>query len=509
MKLVALFALTLLSLVALSASAYATFPTITVHSPQAVLYNTENILVDVQTNMSANVSFSVNNGANITLFNSTNKANRSDVTETSFAEGQNTLRVYATDGNDTSTATVSLTIDKTVPTLTIRAPEDKSVSGKPNVHFEFVPKDNVAASLQCSLTINNKEEGTIDVPSDFRGSFDKLLPVGNYTWKVACKDTANNIASVTRTLTVQPNCGVFVRNLTILNNNTISFLVENTGTIDQVVDYTLTINLQKILANYSKANITNSFSVQTGYNFGFGVYQIEAEAKADCGATNLEKLGYSKSPGQNTSCIIPDGANGEIKCDISKRGLLQCQNGLWNTYTKDPTGYCVSCGHCGDGLINCGETQTNCPQDYGLDVSCNCENRTLVIGLTPKTTQEFYDYCKSPCGLECNTDTDCQTGYECIDYKCGKRSGSCLVSIRNFDYTKQISVDQEGYLLGSIKNTGVLNGSVAVKFFLDDSQRGSFSIPSLLPGQENSTAFYFRTTAGSHRIRIEALSSCC
>ncbi len=509
MKLVASFILVFAVLVAFQTiEVSATFPTITVHSPVAGIYNTTNILVDVQTNMSANVSYVLNNGVSIELYNDTKKENRSSSSVTNFVEGPNTLKVFATDGNETSTATVSLTVDTTVPTLTIRSPEEGVAVGNPNVHFEFVPKDDVAASLPCTLIINNKIEGSTDVPSDFRGSFDKLLKVGNYTWTVSCKDSANNTVSVTRSLVVQPNCGVFVKNLAIGNNNTISFDVENTGTIDETVDYKLTVNLQKVFSEYSKLNVTDSISAQTVYSFGFGVYQIEAEAKADCGTSNSQKLGYAKSPGENTSCIIPDGAHEEIKCDTGKRGLIQCQNGLWKTYTKDPTGYCASCGHCGDGIINCGETQTDCPKDYGLDVRCDCGNKTLVIGLTPKTVQEFYDYCKGSCGLGCNQDSDCQIGYECINYACSKRSGSCAISIKNFDYTKQIFGDQEGYVLASIKNTGVLNGSVTVRFYLDNSQRGTFSIPISVPGQENGTSFYYKTTPGAHEVKLEALSNC-
>ncbi len=477
------------------------------YSPSPGVYSTGSILVDVKTSISANVTYAVNGGLRLPLFNDTNKANRSSVLETSFVEGSNILIIYAVNGNDTATSIISLTVDKSPPTLTIRSPAENAVVENPNVRFEFVPKDNVAASLPCTLYINNALSDAADVASDLRGSFDKLLLVGNYTWKISCKDPSNNTVSVTRNLTVKPNCGVFVKNLALVNDS-ISFLIENTGSIDEVVDYTLTVNLQKILASYSKINVTQSIPVQTTYGFGLGVYQIEAEGKADCGASSSQKLGYAKSPGENTSCILPTGDHNQITCDTAKRALIQCQNGLWKTYTKDSTGYCASCGHCGDGIINCGETETACPQDFGISVNCNCQNKTVTIGFTPRTGQDFYSYCKSSCGLQCNTDSECQTGYECINNACSKRSGSCLVSIKNFDYTKQITSDQEGYVLASIKNTGVLNGSITVKFFLDNSQRGSFVIPLLTPGQENGTSFYFKTTAGPHDIRLEALSNC-
>ncbi|MBI4163410.1 MAG: hypothetical protein HY512_00990 [Candidatus Aenigmarchaeota archaeon] len=509
MKSVAVFALVLLTLIFFSISAQAAMPTITIHSPKAAVYNTTGILIDVQTSISANVTYTVNNGPNLTLFTDSNKANRSSTFYQSFVDGSNTLKVFATDGNDTAVSTVSLTVDTEIPTLTIRTPDNGASFGKPNVFFEFVPKDNLAASLACALTINNKVEGTIDVPSDFRGSFDKLLGVGNYTWKVSCQDTANNTISTTRTLTVQPNCGVFVRNLTINNNNIVSFLIENTGTINQIVDYTLKVNLQTAVINYTKINITKSVPVQTVYNFPLGVHQVEAEAKTDCGATSLEKLGYAKSPGENTSCILPTGNHNQISCDTNKRTLIQCQNGLWNVYTKDPTGYCASCGHCGDGTVNCGETQTSCPQDFGLSVSCDCTNRTLTLGLTPKTGQEFYNYCKSSCNLTCFSDSDCQEGAQCVDYGCSQRSGSCLVSVKNFDYTKQLSVSSEGYAIATIKNTGVLNGSVNVKFFVDNLERGNVRLPTMIPGKENSTSFYFKfNQPGSKTLKLEATSSC-
>src|SRR5450756_1074251 len=88
-------------------------------------YSNASITLNVTTNQTANVTYSLNGAANLSLYNLTTSGN----TTITGTEGANNITVYATDpvGN-LNYSTVNFTIDTIAPSITIISPVNLTYS---------------------------------------------------------------------------------------------------------------------------------------------------------------------------------------------------------------------------------------------------------------------------------------------------------------------------------------------------------------------------------------------
>ncbi len=94
-------------------------PAIDILSPANTTYNTSTLNISVHTDEPANVSYSLNNGSVVTLYNSSTSGSK----VFTAVEGSNSLVVYAVDASgNLNSSPVYFTVDTTPPTLTFVSP---------------------------------------------------------------------------------------------------------------------------------------------------------------------------------------------------------------------------------------------------------------------------------------------------------------------------------------------------------------------------------------------------
>ncbi len=112
---------------------------------------------------------------------------------TEWPDGPNEFVVYAEDsvGNLAEKHFV-VTIDRTAPQVQLVSPEDNSTSDV-HVNFTYVAQDDYDDALDCSLFLDDNLDSEMVAVSGEDSAFSKLVPLGDYSWKVQCVDDAGNV----------------------------------------------------------------------------------------------------------------------------------------------------------------------------------------------------------------------------------------------------------------------------------------------------------------------------
>src|SRR5208283_1432000 len=124
----------------------------------------------------------------------------------STADGFHTWYVSCNDSanNTNMIVTRNFTVDTTAPAVTLHSPANSYISNSSNVTFNFTAVDNLSATMNCSLFLDNvfNQSNTSTVNSSIT-LFPVMIADGFHSWYIQCVDNAGNInASATRNLTV-------------------------------------------------------------------------------------------------------------------------------------------------------------------------------------------------------------------------------------------------------------------------------------------------------------------
>jgi|GEM_PF-3283499 len=150
-----------------------TAPYITIISPVNTSYNNASILLNITTDQTANVTYSLNGAANLSLYNLTTGGN----TTITGTEGENNITVYANDSvGNLNYSTVNFTIDTIAPSITIISPVNITYS---NISIVLNVITNQIANVTYSLN------GAADI------SLHNLTTSGNTV--ITAMEGANNI----------------------------------------------------------------------------------------------------------------------------------------------------------------------------------------------------------------------------------------------------------------------------------------------------------------------------
>ena len=122
-------------------------------------------------------------------------------------EGTYTYYAFAKDtsGTENFTDLRTITIDTTVPGITLFAPDNNNVTNNTYIKFNWSVMDNFDSELLCNITINGVvNQSNID---SLNGSFTNVSVTGFndgvYYWNVTCIDNATNAnTSATRNFTI-------------------------------------------------------------------------------------------------------------------------------------------------------------------------------------------------------------------------------------------------------------------------------------------------------------------
>ncbi len=477
-------------------------PIITIHSPQQnQVLNTSTVFINVSSNSTANFTYTIDAAAFDVLGTNTTLAS----TSINTSEGLHTLTVKAKDSTGNTTTSVSFFVDSTLPLVTLNFPENNSNFQTQQANFIFTASDNLASSLACSFSIDGKEKQTKVLVNPQKAEFAEIVSEGNHNWSISCKDQAGNTRTQSRIFSVDSICGINTYNIGV-QNNLITFFVKNTGTKDYFAEYTVKVNLDQIVKDFVQVKVGESKLVQRNFQFEDNKdYLIESFVKSDCGMEDSLSVQYKKV---GPVCTNPDGFTSEIKCDAANRRMIQClTGGQWSEYSKEQYLYCNSCSHCGDGLINCGETESTCQQDYRLQASCDCLNKRQVVGSTVITGSNFYNSCRGVCNLDCSSDFECPSGF-CSDFKCGIRPGSCQLSLDDLEYNLQAGVNSTSYILAKAKNIGQIPTNVTLTLKVDGNQYNQSTFPLAALEEALKTFYYSLTQVGNHKVSLDTSASC-
>ena len=493
--------------------ALAAAPVITVHSPQnGTFYNTTNIILNVSTDLLSDVNYWFNDGTPTLLyqtnFNGVN--NLGTVSENNKPlQGLNKIIINASNGTEQTTQTLFFTVDSVAPTITLRTPQNNFATENPTNTFDFIPTDAFSSTLSCSIYFNGAQRaGPVNVVNDTRGKFVVSLPADNYEWSVRCWDSLFNMGeSEKRALEIKSKCGIDARELTG-KGNLLSVVLENTGTLSEEVDYSIKVNLNQTASDSVRLNPGEKKEVLHNFTFSVGNYQLEATTTSDCGAQDYITSGYAKTAGP-ANCTNPVGDHNSFRMEPLENKIFKCDNGFWTLASEGESSYCSSTtvAHCGDGIVNCGETRDSCGVDYNASVKCNCQNKTLYVDNNLKTQQEFYDTCKNTCSLQCNSDSDCSSGSSCAYFTCLTKPTNCGVSIQDFDYTSQVGLGENGRVFANIKNTGSGRQNISAVLKIDSAVKEAASF-YLNSGTDKLATFFYNSTVGQHDLVLETVADC-
>jgi hypothetical protein len=111
--------------------------------------------------------------------------------------------VTCTNGTVETSETRLFTIDTTIPTLVIVAPQ-AGITAK-QVALDIIPADETAVLLACDVSWNNQSLETISVARNTHYTKNYTVPPGNGTLQVKCADGAGNTVLQERSLTIIPD----------------------------------------------------------------------------------------------------------------------------------------------------------------------------------------------------------------------------------------------------------------------------------------------------------------
>lgn len=145
-------------------------------------------------------------------------------TEQDFAEGVydfNATIVDSDNSSDFGQVTVyNITIDNTVPSLTLLDPADNTNFAIENVTFNWTMSDNFDSSLTCEFLLNGEVNETLENETELNLTFTD----DSYNWSVRCEDdSGNQNQSETRDFVVDTNPPVITEiNITPATSNNLT-----------------------------------------------------------------------------------------------------------------------------------------------------------------------------------------------------------------------------------------------------------------------------------------------
>jgi PGF-pre-PGF domain-containing protein len=167
-----------------------TAPSITIISPVNITYSNASILLNVTTNQTANVTYSLNGNGNQSLYNRTTSGNAT-ITGT---EGANNITIYANDSaGNLNSSIVYFTVDATSPVIIINTPANGSTTNDqtPLLNATFSGETVTYAWYRVNNTgnstpVSNTNNLTVTLSS---------LPDGAHNVTVYANDSAGNLNS--------------------------------------------------------------------------------------------------------------------------------------------------------------------------------------------------------------------------------------------------------------------------------------------------------------------------
>lgn len=119
-----------------------------------------------------------------------------------LSNGSNTVAVNVSDndGNAATQKTVKFTVDTVAPSLNVASPADDLLTNNPSLVVSGTTNDATSSPVTVTISLNDADQGTINVGAD--GAFSKTVTLaeGSNTIVVKATDSAGNSTIVERTV---------------------------------------------------------------------------------------------------------------------------------------------------------------------------------------------------------------------------------------------------------------------------------------------------------------------
>ncbi|MEE8167760.1 MAG: Ig-like domain-containing protein [Candidatus Hydrothermarchaeales archaeon] len=257
-----------------------TKPTVTILSPENTIYATQSILLNVTINEATNVTYSLNGGANISLYNSSSQGN----TTITASEGSNNITVYAKDvvGNLNS-STKYFIVDTTKPAITITSPQ----------HTIYATK-NVSLNVSADETIDmwwHLLDGGANVTFEPNITLAGLSE-GLHNIIAYANDSAGNVNSSFRTFIIDTVPPSLTQNIPNDSNYSTNWVYLNWTAWDAVTNLSSNLSLDGIV---NASNIPTNNGTPTTYNLpglGDGRHNWSITVWDDAGNVNSSQTRF-------------------------------------------------------------------------------------------------------------------------------------------------------------------------------------------------------------------------
>jgi len=265
---------------------------------------TDNVLIDL---VYANITLPNGTINNYTLINETYAEKFNYSFNLPLLAGLYNLTIYAIDfsGNLNDSERTNFTVtDIIFPNVTLSSPADYYNSSSRNIQFNFTPRDNYYATLNCSVIA----DGIVNLSnsSSLQGSINAItinnFYEGSHYWYVNCSDgSLNENSSVVRNFTIDVSPPSFLSFETFPVDEADLDPGVNVTVIANVTDATL--NVSTVILGYKLSAASVYTNITMIYDDGVGSYNATFNASAS-GTYNLILFANDTIANYNFSVVI-------------------------------------------------------------------------------------------------------------------------------------------------------------------------------------------------------------
>ncbi len=250
----------------------------------------------------------------------------------SLAQGSHQVQLRAADqaGNAANSTNITINIDTASPVVTLLSPSSGNVTANSTVTLRWNVTDNLAADLDCNLTIDGSVNTTyvgLANGSTVNETFYNVS-FGTHTWDVSCADYAGNVGTdTTRNFTVpQPDLAIDGGNITFSDAT-------------PVEGQNITVNATVFNLGLSAAqDVTVQFWLGDPDNGGTQIGPNQTIASIGPGENATLSQNYTAVIGQNDLYVVvdpPTATNGSISelNESNNKAFNGFQVGLYDIFS--------------------------------------------------------------------------------------------------------------------------------------------------------------------------------
>ena len=297
----------------------------------------------------------------------------------------------------------SLTLDTTPPSVVLNSPADLSISNSSAATFSFTAVDNLSATMNCSLYLDNVlNQGNASTLNNTATTFMiSAIPDGNHTWYVQCLDKANNIGtSATRGLTTDTTAPAVTLdspdNQSVSNSSEVAFSFTAVDNLSAAMNCSLYLDNIPRRSNPSVQNDTPAGFTISSIPDGSHSWFAECQDAADNAGISETRAFSVATTGPTVNLNSPDDgaifnvsavnfnftpshfAYPTISCSLYLDGTLNQTNGSALNATSATFRLSIADGH-HNGYVQCTDASNTTAASAPISFTVDTHAPTLTL----------------------------------------------------------------------------------------------------------------------------------